>query len=283
MCMMCICLVWFWNPGELLHYLARGQLDASVLAARAEQRVERVRRNIQMAFVKLRLQKTNEEPQPASFVRETLNGIACYTRSCWVMTLRKGQGWTRGKIQKYRAKWYREDINSDQNPDYLHTDDCPTQIYRDNSQAIVRIPWNQSVWWNVIRILNIAHMMTSDQFGQGSWTLLTRMLVNSSIELTWILPTGPLSLQYIWDSTVDRGCMVSSRRADLRNTALDWMNLCSCKKSNPAKHASDLSTWLLLSEFLELHASSVLECIEFDEQKAWVRLWVGYKLNTIEL
>jgi len=40
---------------ELLHYLARGQLDASVLAARAEQRVERVRRNIQMAFVKLDL------------------------------------------------------------------------------------------------------------------------------------------------------------------------------------------------------------------------------------
>lgn len=40
---------------ELLHYLARGQLDPEVLAARAQQRVERVRRNIQLAFVKLEL------------------------------------------------------------------------------------------------------------------------------------------------------------------------------------------------------------------------------------
>ena len=39
--------------GELLHYLARGQLDPEVLAARAQQRVERVRRNIQLAFVHL--------------------------------------------------------------------------------------------------------------------------------------------------------------------------------------------------------------------------------------
>ena len=39
--------------GELLHYLARGQLDPEVLAARAQQRVERVRRNIQLAFLHL--------------------------------------------------------------------------------------------------------------------------------------------------------------------------------------------------------------------------------------
>ncbi|CAE7302141.1 unnamed protein product [Symbiodinium pilosum] len=41
--------------GELLHYLARGQLNAAVLAARAQQRIQRVRRNIQLAFVKLDL------------------------------------------------------------------------------------------------------------------------------------------------------------------------------------------------------------------------------------
>ncbi|OLP76728.1 23 kDa calcium-binding protein, partial [Symbiodinium microadriaticum] len=40
---------------ELLHYLARGQQDAAVLQARVQQRIQRVRRNIQLAFVKLDL------------------------------------------------------------------------------------------------------------------------------------------------------------------------------------------------------------------------------------
>ncbi len=119
------------------------------------------------------------------------------------------------------------------------------------------------------------------KFGQGSWTLLIRMLVNSSIELTWILPTGPLSLQCIWDATVDTGCMVSSRRADLWNTALDWINLCSCKTSNPAKHTSDLSTWLLqFSERLELHAIRVFNLmnkkLEWEEGES--KLPIDYEL-----
>eukprot|EP00913_Durusdinium_trenchii_P002258 g2085.t1 len=37
---------------ELLHYLARGEMEPAVLQARAKQRVERVRRNIMMAFLR---------------------------------------------------------------------------------------------------------------------------------------------------------------------------------------------------------------------------------------
>ncbi|CAK9007184.1 23 kDa calcium-binding protein (Fragment) [Durusdinium trenchii] len=46
---------------ELLHYLARGEMEPAVLQARAKQRVERVRRNIMMAFLKLDL--TNLDPR----------------------------------------------------------------------------------------------------------------------------------------------------------------------------------------------------------------------------
>ena len=39
--------------GELLHYLARGEQEPALVAARAKQRVERVRRNIMVAFLSL--------------------------------------------------------------------------------------------------------------------------------------------------------------------------------------------------------------------------------------
>eukprot|EP00930_Biecheleria_cincta_P024163 TRINITY_DN17323_c0_g1_i3.p1 TRINITY_DN17323_c0_g1~~TRINITY_DN17323_c0_g1_i3.p1 ORF type:complete len:221 (-),score=39.63 TRINITY_DN17323_c0_g1_i3:48-710(-) len=42
------------NLGQLLDYLARGPQEPEVLAARAEQRILRVRRNIQLAFSKIK-------------------------------------------------------------------------------------------------------------------------------------------------------------------------------------------------------------------------------------
>lgn len=44
---------------HLLEFLARGQQDASVVAARAQQRIARVRRNIQLAFVQLKASESD--------------------------------------------------------------------------------------------------------------------------------------------------------------------------------------------------------------------------------